>query len=409
MKRKLVVSSLLSLVFILMTATITQASGNVVHVVQPGQTLYSIARWYGVNLWTLTRVNGIINPNHIYVGQRLTIPQPYAPKPPTSSVHIVRAGETLIGIASRYGVTYWSIAQANGLYNPSHIYVGQRLVIPGYHPAPKPPSPTPSAKWRGEYHSGTTPVGGSRFVRYDSAVNFHWKTGSPDTRLAADYFSVHWTREYAFKGGHYRFNVIADDGVRIWVDEQLVLDAWKIQPETPYSVDVEIAPGSHVIAIDYFEETGWATIQFSFTRLGDYPKPGPTSAPTPAPPATGGWYGEYYANDSLSGQPVVTRNDASIGFEWEGNAPVAGLPADHFSVRWTTQGSFYTDNYGFCAMSDDGIRIYVDGHLVLDEWHPSNAVPYCTELNITSGVHHVKAEYYEDSGNALIYVWWERR
>jgi hypothetical protein len=244
-------------------------------------------------------------------------------------------------------------------------------------------------------------------VRYDSAVNFHWQSGSPDARLPSDKFSVHWTREYAFKGGHYRFNVKTDDGVRVYVDEQLVLDAWKVQPETEYSVDVEISPGKHVIAVDYFEETGWATIQFSFTRLGAVPDPTPT--PTSSPTVTEGWYGEYFANATLSGSPSVTRNDGYIGFEWDADAPISGLPADHFSIRWTTRASFYEDNYGFCAMSDDGVRLFVDGNLVLDEWHPSNAVPYCTEVDMTQGVHQVKAEYYEDSGNALIYVWWERR
>lgn len=412
MKRKLVLGVVLGVVFVLMASTMTQASGQVIHVVQPGQTLFSISRWYGVNLWTLTRVNGIVNPHFIYAGQRLVIPQStYTPAPSKSGVHVVRPGETLIGIASRYGVTYWSIARANGLYNPSHIYVGQRLVIPGYHPTPKPkpPSPSPSTQWRGEYHTGTSPEGGPLFVRYDPAVNFHWKNGSPDARLPSDLFSVHWTREFTFKGGLYRFHTTVDDGVRIWVDETLVLDAWEVQPETEYTVDVEIAPGKHVIAIDYFEEVGWATVQFSFARLEATPAPAPTPTPTKAPPAAGGWYGEYFANDSLSGSPVVTRNDSSIGFEWGADAPVSGLPADHFSIRWTTSASFYADNYAFCAMSDDGVRLYVDGELVLNEWHPSNAVPYCIELDMSAGTHQVKAEYYEDSGNALIYVWWERR
>ncbi len=408
MRRKLI-GFLLGFVCILMIPTAAQASGQVVHVVQPGQTLFSISRWYGVDLWALANVNGIVNPHHIYVGQRLIIPQSgYVPTPPTSGVHIVKPGETLIGIASRYGVTYWSIAQANGLYNPSHIYVGQRLVIPGYRPVPKKPSsPSPAAKWRGEYHTGINPEGGPLFVRYDPAINFHWKDGSPDDRLAPDGFSVHWTRAFTFKGGLYRFRVTADDGVRIWVDEQQVLDAWTIQSETDYTVDVEISPGEHVIAIDYFEESGWATLQFSFTRLGTVPEPTPT--PTTTPVVSEVWYGEYFANDALSGDPAVTRSDGGIGFEWDADAPVSGLPSDHFSVRWTRRASFYEDNYAFCAMADDGVRLYLNDILILDEWHPSNAVPYCTEVDMDGGVHQVKAEYYEDSGSALIYVWWERR
>jgi hypothetical protein len=111
----------------------------------------------------------------------------------------------------------------------------------------------------------------------------------------------------------------------------------------------------------------------------------------------------------LSGVPAATRWDGAIGFEWGGGSPIGGVAADKFSVRWTRTAQFYSDNYALCAMADDGVRLYLDGRLVLDEWHPNNGIAYCGETDVTAGVHQIRAEYYEDGGNALIYVWWERR
>ena len=104
---------------------------NVVHVVQWGETLYSIARSYGVNMWSIARVNGITNLNRIYAGQRLVIPTGWAGGwGYTGTVHTVQWGETLYRIARNYGVYMWAIAHANNIANPNYIYAGQRLVIP---------------------------------------------------------------------------------------------------------------------------------------------------------------------------------------------------------------------------------------------------------------------------------------
>ena len=414
---KRVLLSVLVLVAVLVVATPLSASAGTVHVVQPGQTLMGIARWYGVDQWALARANGIVNPNFIYVGQRLVIPSAGSYLP--GGGYHVRAGDTLYSIASRYGVTVWALARANNLYNLNSIYVGQYLVIPGAQPAPAPapkPAPTPAPKpvsgWRGEYYLGTEPRGGAALVRTDPTINFHWGYGGPDGRVGADNFSAHWTRTFSFIGGAYRFRVRSDDGVRVWVDDHLVLDAWRVQAETDYVVDYNIAPGSHVVTVDYFESTGIATIQFSFSRLGpasDRPAPpAPTATPV-SPIISQGWYAEFFNNANLSGTPVTTRYDEAIGFEWGLGAPTGGVAADHFSVRWTRHADFYDDNYAFCAMSDDGVRLYLDGVVVLDEWHGSNGLAYCGEANVTAGVHEVRAEYFEDGGEALIYVLWDRR
>jgi LysM repeat protein len=103
-----------------------------VHIVQRGDTLYSIARRFGTTYQVLAAVNGLSNPRLIYVGQRLIIPGPGAPgpTPPPQTVYVVQRGDTLWSIALRFGTTPWAIAVANGLWNPNLIYLGQRLIIP---------------------------------------------------------------------------------------------------------------------------------------------------------------------------------------------------------------------------------------------------------------------------------------
>ena len=107
-----------------------RADGTVIHVVRYGQNLSSIAAYYGTSVRAIMRANGIRNPNRIYVGQRLRIPVSSRSSRYGQRVHVVRRGETLSGIAARYGVSMWALMRANGLRSANRIYAGQRLVIP---------------------------------------------------------------------------------------------------------------------------------------------------------------------------------------------------------------------------------------------------------------------------------------
>jgi LysM repeat protein len=119
------------------------------YIVQRGDTLSVIARRYGTTVNDIVALNGLMNPNLIYVGQQLQIPGQGTTAPPTDTcVYVVKAGDTLTAIALSYRTTVWAIAIANNLANPSFIWVGQRLVIPGCSegapPAPAPTSPAPA-------------------------------------------------------------------------------------------------------------------------------------------------------------------------------------------------------------------------------------------------------------------------
>jgi uncharacterized protein YkwD len=145
-------------------APITTSDGSGVwHTVARGETLRMIAQRYGVTIEMIARANNIANPNRIRAGQRLIIPNGQAPAPaapvevaaPTAvpvvinpeattappaanpapvvtggATHTVQRGENLFRIALRYGVTVAALAAANGISDPTRIYVGQVLTIP---------------------------------------------------------------------------------------------------------------------------------------------------------------------------------------------------------------------------------------------------------------------------------------
>lgn len=98
------------------------------YIVHSGDTLSGIANRYGMSVQALASLNGISNPNYIYVGQRLIV-SGTTPINNTGTTYTVQAGDTLSGIASRYGVDWHSLASANGISYPYIIYVGQHLTI----------------------------------------------------------------------------------------------------------------------------------------------------------------------------------------------------------------------------------------------------------------------------------------
>lgn len=98
------------------------------YTVQKGDTLSDIASRYGTTYQELARINGIADPNKIYPGQVLKI-NGTASSSSNVETYVVKKGDTLSGIASKYGTTYQKIAKDNGISNPNKIYPGQVLKI----------------------------------------------------------------------------------------------------------------------------------------------------------------------------------------------------------------------------------------------------------------------------------------
>lgn len=108
----------------------TEGVETVTHVVQAGENMFRIALKYGTTVEAIAAANNIINPNYVYPGQKLVIPKGLTAPGGGVRYHVVQPGETLSSIAMRYGTTPWKIAAANGISNINFIYAGQTLRIP---------------------------------------------------------------------------------------------------------------------------------------------------------------------------------------------------------------------------------------------------------------------------------------
>ncbi|HEV8559728.1 MAG TPA: PA14 domain-containing protein [Actinophytocola sp.] len=252
-----------------------------------------------------------------------------------------------------------------------------------------------SASYQGEYwnvpNTGSYPVIPTTPPEYtssDPAIDFEWYDGSPAPVIGGNNFVARWTRTDVFSAGIYRFSGTTDDGIRVYIDNQPVVDSWQFQHAT-YSVDKVVLGGPHVVRVEYFEGGGGATAIMDYERIGEV-------VTTEDP-----YHAEYFANQDLAGTPTLTRPDDNINFDWGAGSPGDGIPVDHFSARWTKSTDFAAGNYEFSVTSDDGARLYVDGVLVLNHWTLQGPTTYTVTRALTAGTHQIVLEYLEIGGGAL--------
>jgi hypothetical protein len=247
---------------------------------------------------------------------------------------------------------------------------------------------TPTATWHGEYFDNPSLSGTPVLVREDPTVDFDWGSASPEPSMPADNFSIRWTRSLDFAAGTWRFSTATDDGVRLYVDGQLVIDHWVDQGTTRWTADVQLTAGTHMVVMEFYDGRWDAVARLAYGQVD-------TSIPTDS------WKGEYFPNQDLTGRPVMVRADSSINFDWGMDGPGSGLPVDGFSVRWSKTLSLSAANYKFATTTDDGVRLYVDGTLVIDHWTAQAAGYYETTLPLAAGDHTVVMEYFEQYGDSV--------
>jgi glucose/arabinose dehydrogenase len=122
---------------------------------------------------------------------------------------------------------------------------------------------------------------------------------------------------------------------------------------------------------------------------------------------TSGFVGEYYDNQNLT-TLITTRSDASIDFDWGNASPATGVGADTFSVRWT--GNVvpqFSETYTFYTVSDDGVRLWVNGALVVDNFTDHGPTENTASVALVAGQSYsIKMEYYENGGGAVAKLHW---
>jgi PKD repeat protein/glucose/arabinose dehydrogenase len=328
--------------------------------------------------------------------------------------------------------------------------------------------------------------------RFDASVDFNWGGGSPDPAIGPDTFSVRWTGQVQPDFSEpYTFYTQTDDGVRLWVNNQLVIDKWIDQGATEWSspaIDL-VAGQRYDVRMEYYENGGaavsrllWssssqaktvispahlcpvslgpaefaadvtasnsAPLTVNFTDLSDVDAPvswlwdfgdGTTSTlPNPAHTYTSvgiydvrlsvteadgevvgaekkafigvgniGLKAEYYHHRDLT-DPALVRFDPTVNFNWGGGSPDPAIYRDTFSVRWTGQvEARYSETYTFYTNSDDGVRLWVNGMPIIDNWTDHAPTENSGTIALLAGQRYeIRMEFYENGGGAVAQLSW---
>lgn len=357
----------------------------------------------------------------------------------------------------------------------------------------------------GRYYSGTN-FNTLVFTRIDPTVDFTWGNASPGSGVPVDGFSIRWTGELAPSvTGTYTFSTVSNDGVRLYLNGQLIINNWTVHGTTTNtSAGIALQAGvRYAITMEYFEASGWGVSRLLWTPPGQstapipqarlFPAASPNQAPvvnagadqtitlpasaslngsasddgqpgaltttwsrvsgpgtvtfgnpsavsTTASFSAAGTYvlrlsasdgalsstddvtitvnaasgtatgltGRYYNGTSFN-TLVFTRVDPTVDFTWGNNSPGAGVQADGFSIRWTGQlRPAVTGTYTFSTVSNDGIRLYVNGQLIINNW-----TVHGTTTNTSAGIalqagvdYPITLEYFEASGWGVSRLLW---
>ena len=237
----------------------------------------------------------------------------------------------------------------------------------------------PSDHWKGEYFNNKTLSGSPLMVRDDGDgfIDFGQTFGSPSSAcgLGNDNYSIRWTRSVNFSEGIYRFSVTSDDGSRLYVDNQLMLDEWFDQGPTTYTVDVPLSAGNHTIKLEYYEGLQGATANLSWEVIIDS--------------FTGTWQGEWQSEvyDQSGGLTVVIHQNGS---DLWGVMTFEGTPAGNMNPSYT--GTVSGNEFNFtCTYSVVGAphSINLAGH-------------YSYNSNEISGGYTITGSVISDSGHFYI-------
>ncbi|WP_197085479.1 DUF6701 domain-containing protein [Cellvibrio sp. pealriver] len=307
-------------------------------------------------------------------------------------------------------------------------------------PAPLPPTPMnctdgTSSGITGYYYNNRTLTEPSTGTRSDAPIDFSWGGAAPGASgINADNFSVRWNGFIrATQTGAYRFQTESDDGVRLYINDTLIIDRWNDHSATTdTSTDINLVAGNtYKIRLEYYENGGDAVIRLrwrlpgSATYVAIPGGPLPTMGaglyectPAPKPPVSScstnlsaGITGNYFNNQTLTNPVTRTRLDGPINFDWGTGVPgPAGVGDNNFSVRW--EGYIHVTQSGvhrFQTNSDDGVRLTVNGDLLIDQWNDHSVTTHTSAaVNLIAGNRYpIKLEYYENGGFAVAQLRWQ--
>ena len=252
----------------------------------------------------------------------------------------------------------------------------------------------PSAPFTGEYFANTTLSGAPVLTRPDRRIDFDWHLGSPGTGVPEDGFSARWTTTRYFAAGRYRFTTLTDDGVRLYIDNRLIIDEWHDQSSTAHDYVGDLDEGNHTIRMEFYD-SGWdAVAKLAWDTTPDQPDRSFRAEYWNTPDAG-------TAPPMPTGPPVVFRQELAINHDWGLGSPDPAIANDHFVARWAGSLVLEPGTYVFTVTADDGVRLSVDGVRVVDAWIDQGATTYTATVALDGGPHAVVLDYYENTWDAV--------
>jgi uncharacterized repeat protein (TIGR03806 family) len=335
-------------------------------------------------------------------------------------------------------------------------------------------------------------------TRIDPTIDFNWGGGSPDPSMGNNIFSIRWEGQIQpLYSETYTFTTTTDDGVRLWVNNQLIIDKWILQAPTSWTGSIALTAGQKVdIRMDFYENQGGAVAQLewespsqareivptnflfpagatgtfqaiTFDPLADKQTSDPgfnltasassglpvsfsvvsgpatinnhqltlTGSPgivtvrasqtgngtyVTAPeitrsfwvlaPGTGlgtGLLGTYFDNINLS-NIAFYRVDTTVNFYWDSRSPEASMDYNTYAVVWEGQVEApFTETYTFTTNTDDGVRLWVNGVQLIDQWQDQGRSSFSGSIALNAGQKvNIRMDYYENRAYASAQLSW---
>ena len=277
---------------------------------------------------------------------------------------------------------------------------------------------------KGEYFDNSD-LSNLKVTRIDPQVNFDWGLKPPDPSIGQDTFSVRWTGQVEARFSElYQFYTFTDDGVRLWINGQLIINQWIDQKKENIGSITLLAGQRYNIQMEFYEAAGGATARLSWSSpsqpkqiippsqlyssstTAPPPAPSVSSVPPASPGSGNGLKGEYFDNSDLSNLKV-TRIDPQVNFDWGVKSPDPLVAPDSFSVRWSGQvQARFSEVYKFYAFTDDGVRLWINGQLIVNQWIDQKKENIGSITLIAGQRYSIKMEFYEDGGGATAKLSW---
>ncbi|MCB9137446.1 MAG: alpha/beta fold hydrolase [Caldilineaceae bacterium] len=246
--------------------------------------------------------------------------------------------------------------------------------------------------WEGEYFNNDEVTGPPALTRQDSMIDFSWGTEAPAPEVTADNFSVRWTIVRELPAGTYHLNVFGDGGIRVWINEVPVLDYWDMEIPTAHSVPLNLGRGPHTIQVEYRPGEGNAAVRANMVLTSRYPD----------------WKAEYFTNPDIQGEPAVVRNEESLNYTWGQNEPIPGIPANNWSVRWSSRTAFDQMAYRFTIQAAGGVRLWLDGVLLIDSWNEQGMRTLSARSQVMeAGEHDLRIDYAKTDLAGRVQLGWQ--